>query len=51
MPFRVNGEKYLKSQNLSKYGVENVVAMAHGTLVKVATFGRYCLNVKGVLES
>ena len=24
----INGEKYLKSQNLSKHGVENVVSMA-----------------------
>ena len=24
----INGEKYLKSQTLSKHGVENVVAMA-----------------------
>ena len=56
----------LKSQNLSKHGVKNAVAMAtcdtldaklfqnlvlHWILVKVATFGRYCLNIKEVLES
>ena len=56
----------VKSQNLSKHGVENAVAMAtcdtldakvfqnlvlQYTLVKVATFCRYCLNIKEVLES
>ena len=55
-----------KSQNLSKHGVEYAVAMAicdtfdanffqnlvlQQIPVKVATFGRYCLNIKEVLES
>ena len=59
-------EKNIKSKSLSKHGVKNGVAMVtcdtldakffrnlvlQNILEKVATFGRYHLNIKVVLES
>ena len=61
----VNLKRYQKSQNLTNYGVENLVAMATShtldkkflrnlvlqyILVKVAKLRRYCINSKEVLE-